>query len=74
MHLKNFSLLYEPDGMIRLSPACDLLPTRLLMPQDKEEMALTVNGRKANLRQTERPSVLRRSRFAPKPGWKWASV
>ena len=49
MHLKNFSLLYEPDAMIRLSPAYDLLPTRLLIPQDKEEMALTVNGRKSNL-------------------------
>jgi len=49
MHLKNFSLLHEPDGMIRLSPAYDLLPTRLLIPQDKEEMALTMNGRKTSL-------------------------
>ncbi len=49
MHLKNFSLLYEPDGMIRLAPAYDLLPTHLLIPEDREEMALTVNGRKSNL-------------------------
>lgn len=53
MHLKNFSLLYEPDGMIRLSPAYDLLPTRLLIPQDKEEMALTLNGKKAHLRRED---------------------
>ncbi|MCF7837855.1 MAG: HipA domain-containing protein [Candidatus Marinimicrobia bacterium] len=50
MHLKNFSLLYEADGIIRLSPAYDLLPTKLLMPQDPEEMALTLNGRKSRLR------------------------
>lgn len=49
MHLKNFSLLYEADGTIRLSPAYDLLPTKLLMPQDKEEVALTLNGKKSRL-------------------------
>jgi serine/threonine-protein kinase HipA len=49
MHLKNFSLLYEDDGMIRLSPAYDLLPTKLLMPDDKEELALTLNGKKNKL-------------------------
>lgn len=49
MHLKNFSLLYEADGIIRLSPAYDLLPTKLLMPEDQEEMALTMNGKKSRL-------------------------
>lgn len=49
MHLKNFSLLYEPDGIIRLSPAYDLLPTRLLLPADREESAITVNGKKSRL-------------------------
>lgn len=49
MHLKNFSLLYEPGGEVALSPAYDLLPTTLLLPEDKEEMALTLNGRKRRL-------------------------
>ena len=49
MHLKNFSLLYEADGTIRLSPAYDLLPTKLLLPEDEEEMALTLNGKKNRL-------------------------
>ena len=49
MHLKNFSMLCEADGIIRLSPAYDLLPTKLLMPKDQEEMALTVNGKKRHL-------------------------
>lgn len=53
MHLKNFSLLYEADGTIRLSPAYDLLPTKLLLPQDQEETALTVNGKKNRLRRDD---------------------
>jgi len=53
MHLKNFSLLYDPGGEIRLSPAYDLLPTALLLPQDKEEIALTLNGKKRKLRRKD---------------------
>ena len=49
MHLKNFSLLYRPGGEINLSPAYDLLPTRLLLPEDQEESALTINGKKRRL-------------------------
>ena len=49
MHLKNFSLLREDDGSWRLADAYDLLPVRLLMPDDTEEMALTLNGRKARI-------------------------
>lgn len=49
MHLKNFSLLYRADGDIALSPAYDLLPTALLLPEDTEETALTLNGRKSRL-------------------------
>ncbi|HMP74591.1 MAG TPA: HipA domain-containing protein [Kiritimatiellia bacterium] len=53
MHLKNFSLLYESDGTIRLAPAYDLLPTNLLIPKDPEEMALTLNGKKSHLRRKD---------------------
>jgi serine/threonine-protein kinase HipA len=49
MHLKNFSLLYLPGGAVSLSPAYDLLPTKLLLPQDEEDSALTINGRKRKL-------------------------
>jgi serine/threonine-protein kinase HipA len=49
MHLKNFSLLYRLGGVIALSPAYDLLPTVLLLPEDVEETALTLNGRKNRL-------------------------
>lgn len=53
MHLKNFSLLYRQNGEVSLSPAYDLLPTKLLLPADKEEMALTLNGRKKKLEQED---------------------
>lgn len=49
MHLKNFSLIRNSEGEIRLSPAYDLLPTVLLMPEDLEETALTIGGRKKKL-------------------------
>jgi serine/threonine-protein kinase HipA len=50
MHLKNFSLLKTPSGEIQLSPAYDLVSTKLAMPQDLEEMALTINGKKNRLK------------------------
>jgi serine/threonine-protein kinase HipA len=42
MHLKNFSLLRGEDGHYRLSPAYDLVNTRLVIPDD--EIALPVGG------------------------------
>ncbi len=53
MHLKNFSLLYSEDDEILFSPAYDLLATKLLLPEDKEELALTLNGKKSNLRKSD---------------------
>jgi serine/threonine-protein kinase HipA len=49
MHLKNFSLMHQPEGIV-LSPAYDLLNVNLLNPKDKEELALTLNGKKAKLK------------------------
>lgn len=49
MHLKNFSL-YEPkEGVIRLSPAYDLLNATIANPKDDEELALTLNGKKKKI-------------------------
>ncbi len=53
MHLKNFSLITEEDGTIHLAPAYDLLSTKLLIRDDKEESALPINGKKNNLRREE---------------------
>lgn len=48
MHLKNFSLILNNDEW-HLSPAYDLLNVYLHIPEDSEEMALTINGRKRKL-------------------------
>ncbi len=48
MHLKNFSLIVTDYGWI-LSPAYDLLNVTILNPEDKEEMALPIEGKKKKL-------------------------
>lgn len=49
MHLKNFSLLTQTDDEIVMAPAYDLVCTKIVIPDDKEESALTINGRKSKL-------------------------
>lgn len=49
MHLKNFSL-YAPNTTEHvLAPAYDLVNTLLAIPEDNEELALTLNGKKRKL-------------------------
>lgn len=49
MHLKNFSL-YRPKDAYQLTPAYDLLNVAIANPDDKEELALPLSGRKSNLK------------------------
>jgi serine/threonine-protein kinase HipA len=56
MHLKNFSL-YRPNSDWVLSPAYDLLPTTLVIPEDPEEVALTLHGRKRRISRTDLVSL-----------------
>ena len=61
MHLKNFSL-YNPKAVgWRLAPAYDLLAVRLAMPSDKEELALTLNGKKSNIKRADFIAAMSRS-------------
>jgi serine/threonine-protein kinase HipA len=55
MHLKNFSLReMTPGGRdFILSEAYDLLPVNIVLPADQDETALTVNGKKRNLRRKD---------------------
>ena len=48
MHLKNFSMIKTRSGWT-LSPAYDLLNVRIANPEDKEELALTLGGKKKKL-------------------------
>jgi len=49
MHLKNFSLIKLPRQGYVLSPAYDLVATALVNPADKEDLALTLNGKKKKI-------------------------
>lgn len=55
MHLKNFSLReMTPGGRdFVLSEAYDLLPVNVILPADKEETALTLHGKKRNIRRKD---------------------
>lgn len=49
MHLKNFSLIHSNKGIL-FSPAYDLLNINLIFPEDTEDLALTLNGKKRKIK------------------------
>lgn len=49
MHLKNFSMIESPSGWV-LAPAYDLLNVAIVFPEDTEELALTLEGKKKKLK------------------------
>lgn len=55
MHLKNFSLIETAVGSMEyvLSKAYDLLPVKVNMPEDNEDFALAMNGKKMNIRSND---------------------
>lgn len=55
MHLKNFSLIETEEGKSEyvLSAAYDMLSTNVVIPEDNEQMALTINGKKQNIRRKD---------------------
>jgi serine/threonine-protein kinase HipA len=50
MHLKNFSMIKSSSGWV-LAPAYDLLNVSIANPEDKEELALTLTGKKRKFKQ-----------------------
>lgn len=55
MHLKNFSLIEttEKNQKYVLSAAYDMLSTNVVIPADQEQLALTINGKKQNIRRKD---------------------
>lgn len=53
MHLKNFSIFHDPEFGPSLSPAYDMLSTALVNPDDKEDLALTLNGKKNKINRND---------------------
>ncbi len=59
MHLKNYSL-YAPrnDKGYILTPCYDLVSTALVMPGDKDELALTLNGKNRKIKKSDFEKVM----------------
>lgn len=53
MHLKNFSLYSIRKGSYALTPAYDMVSTALVMPEDEEELALTLNSKKRKIKRSD---------------------
>lgn len=53
MHLKNFSLIHQPLIGPVLAPAYDLVATALVNPDDDEDLALTLNGKKKKIKKED---------------------
>ncbi len=47
-HLKNYSVIYTDMNNIRLSPAYDIVSSKLVIPRE-EDLALALNGKKNNI-------------------------
>ncbi|MDZ4149351.1 MAG: HipA domain-containing protein [Flavobacteriaceae bacterium] len=65
MHLKNFSMIESPSGWV-LSPAYDLLNVAIVFPEDTEELALTLVGKKKNLKREHFEQLAEGLRLTPK--------
>lgn len=53
MHLKNFALLEMPGLGMCLAPAFDLVNTVIVNPDDDEELALALNGKKRKIKRED---------------------
>lgn len=65
-HLKNFSLLSRDNKGFSLSPAYDLLNVAIVNPNDTEELALTLNGKKSRISRKDFVEVACRSGVSEK--------
>ena len=63
MHLKNFSLIKMNSSGYILSPAYDMVATILVNPTDKEELALTLNGKKKKIKRSDFKSAFTSSKL-----------
>ena len=46
VHLKNFSFIMDEEGKLSLAPFYDLLPTKVILPTDHEDLGMLLNGKK----------------------------
>lgn len=48
-HAKNYSVIYNEEGLARLAPAYDLVCSRIVIPGEVDESALTIQGKKSRI-------------------------
>jgi serine/threonine-protein kinase HipA len=66
LHLKNFSIIKNEKNEYRLSPAYDLMSSKLAMgKEDPEEMALHINGKKNRIRKKDFLQLAKTCQIAP---------
>ena len=66
MHLKNFSLIKNNAKNYQLSPAYDLVATQLVVNNDTEELALTLDGKKKNIHKKHFVTSMKNSKLNDK--------
>lgn len=53
MHLKNFSLIAKEPNAYQLTPAYDMIAAQLVLPDDLDDLALNINGKKRKLKRSD---------------------
>jgi serine/threonine-protein kinase HipA len=66
MHLKNFSMIQSKLTGYELSANYDLVATTLVNPLDKEELALTLNGKKKKIKKRDFIAFFESLKLTPK--------
>lgn len=66
MHLKNFSLIKDPVIGYSLTPAYDLVASALVNPDDKEDLALNLNGKKRKIKKNDFIEAFKRANLDEK--------
>ena len=52
-HVKNYSVIYNEEGLARLAPAYDLVCSRIVIPEEADESALTIQGKKSRIKRKD---------------------
>lgn len=66
MHLKNFSVIALDHQNYQLTPVYDMVAVHLLIPEDDEELALNLNGKKKKLKRSDFETAMQKAHVPAK--------
>ncbi|NJB83586.1 HipA domain-containing protein [Wenyingzhuangia aestuarii] len=66
MHLKNFSVIALDQQNYQLTPVYDMVAVNLLIPEDEEELALNLNGKKRKLNRSDFETAMNKAHIPTK--------